>query len=159
MHREVILDKIGYMMGQLGDSDELSLDDLENLIHKTFMSSLEFDHGFEADLIRALVDARYALKNYDNTDDEDASILAGVAAEDCYVACQKNMYVAAGCPENYADESASWPESLPLEADWDAELLEMLARKEVARHLVTMDQIRTEMEKHKTNDKNEHADS
>lgn len=69
------------------------------------------------------------------------------------------MYVAAGCPENYADESASWPESLPLEADWDAELLEMLARKEVARHLVTMDQIRTEMEKHKTNDKNEHADS
>lgn len=155
---DVTLDKISYMMDRMTGNDELTADDLETLIHKTFASSFEFEYGFEPELIAALVDARYAIRNQDNNEDEDATVLAGTDAENWYLACQKKMYMKAGCAESYAEESASWPDSLPLHADWDAELLEQLARKAVAHHLVVMEQVRREMEKHK-NDTAEHTDS
>jgi hypothetical protein len=146
MHREVTLDKIGYMMDRLGDV-ELNVDDLETLIIKTFVASFDFEYGFEADLIAALVDARYQLLDYDNQDDEAVPTLDKTAAEKWYVECQKKMYMQAGCDEGYAEESSSWPDTLPLNASWDADLLKQLARKEVAHHLVVMEQIRNEMAK------------
>lgn len=159
MHREVTLDKIGYLMARMSGDDELSAEDLESMIHKVFTAGFEYEHGFEADLIKALVDARYVLLCHEGTsDDDDPETLSSEEAEKWYLTCQKKMYMKAGCSDSYAEESASWPESLPLNADWDDELLEQLARKEVAHHLVVMEQIRAEMEK-RNNDKNEHADS
>ena len=157
MHREVTLDKIGYMMGRMSGDDEINADDLEALIIKTFVASFDFEYGFEADLIAALVDARYQLLDYDNQDDESVPTLDKAEAEKWYVECQKQMYMQAGCEEGYAEESSSWPDTLPLRASWDAELLKQLARKEVAHHLVVMEQIRAEMEKRKNEP--EHADS
>ena len=152
MHRDVTLDKIGYMMDRLGGDDELSADDLESMIIKVFVASFEFEHGFEASLIRALVDARWQLLCHENTsDDDDPPTLSSDEAEKWYLKCQKEMYMQAGCHEGYAEESASWPDALPLIADWDADLLRQLARKEVAHHLVVMEQIRAEMEKRNAN--------
>jgi hypothetical protein len=151
-HRDVSLAKIGYMMSRIGGDDELTPDDLETLINKVFVASFEYEHGFEADLIKALVDARYVLRCHDGTGNDDPATLSGEEAEKWYLNCQKRLYMKAGCNDSYAEESASWPDSLPLNADWDDELLEQLANTEVAHHLVVMEQIRAEMEKRKTNE-------
>lgn len=150
-HRDVTLDKIGYMMDRMGD-DGLSVDDLESMTIKVFVASFEWEQGFEADLIKALVDARYVMLCNDNEDADDPATISGEQAEKWYVKCQTDMYVQAGCEKGYAEESASWPDVLPLHADWDTDFLKELARKEVAHHLVVMDQLREEMKKHKTNE-------
>lgn len=147
MNRDVTIDKIGYMLDRLGGNDELTADDLEALIIKVFVASFDFEYGFEAELISALVDARYQLLDYDNQDDNSIPTLDKAAAEKWYVECQKKMYMQAGCDEGYAEESSSWPDTLPLNASWDADLLKQLARKEIAHHLVVMEQIRNEMAK------------
>jgi hypothetical protein len=152
MNREVTLEKIGYMMDRLGGDDELSADDLESMLIKVFVASFEYEHGFEADLIKALVDARWKLLCHENTsDDDDPPTLSSDEAEKWYIKCQIDMYKQAGADAGYAEESASWPDSLPIIADWDADLLKQLARKEVAHHLVVMEQIRAEMEKRNAN--------
>lgn len=152
-NREVMLDKISYMMDRMAGNDELSVDDLESMIHKVFVASFEFTHGFEASLIHALLDARHALIEAESETDEN-DYLSGEDAEKWYLQCQVDMYKQAGCDEGYAQESASWPDSLPLNAEWQRQILKDLARKEVAHHLVVMEQIRAEMEK-----KNVNADS
>ena len=150
MHRDVTLDKITYMMDRMGGNDEVTVDDMEELIVKTFVSSFELEHGFEADLIRALLAARYQIMEADEGPPDSLSpLLDKTAAEQHYLKCQKEMYLQIGHNESYAEESSSWPDALPLQADWDAEFLKTLARKEVAHHLVVMDQIREEMEKRK----------
>lgn len=153
MHRDVTLDKIGYMMNRMGGDDEISVDDLESMIIKVFVSSFEYAHGFEAALIRELLAARYDLLSYEYTSDDDDHIetLDAEEAEQYYLKCQTEMYMQAGCEQGYAEESASWPDELPLHAQWDKQFLRDLARKEVAHHLVTMDQIRAEMEKRNGN--------
>lgn len=163
MHRDVTLDKISYMMDRMGGDDELSADDLESLIIKTFVASFDFEYGFEADLIGALVDARRELLQHENDDDDDDKHAVddegttAAWAEKWYLKCQKEMYMQAGCDEGYAEESSSWPDTLPLSANWDADFLKQLARKEVAHHLVVMEQLRAEMEKRKNEP--EHTDS
>ncbi|NDC55270.1 MAG: hypothetical protein EBZ69_00285 [Alphaproteobacteria bacterium] len=143
----------------MGGDDEIAPDDLEATIRKVFIASFEYEHGFEASLIRALVDARHVLLCHENTsDDDDPPTLSSDEAEKWYLKCQKEMYVQAGCDEGYAEESASWPDALPLIADWDAQLLKDLARTDVAHHLVVMEQIRAEMEKEKAKE-NVNADS
>lgn len=149
MNRDVTIEKITYMMDRLGDV-EVTTDDMEEMIVKVFVSSFEFEHGFEPDLIAALVNARHQLLWHENTsDDDEPATLQGRDAEKWYCECQTKMYMQAGCEQGYAEESSSWPDALPLHADWDADLLKQLARKEVAHHLVVMEQIREEMEKHK----------
>ena len=158
MDREATIDKISYMMDRLGGDDEVTADDMESMILKVFTASFEYEHGFEADLIAALVNARRELLQHEDDDDKYAIDDADTTtewAEKWYLQCQKQMYMQAGCAEGYAEESSSWPDALPLRADWDADLLKQLARREVAHHLVVMEQIRAEMEKRK----NEHADS
>jgi hypothetical protein len=154
MHPDVTLDKIAYMMDRVGGHDEVTVDDMEELIVKTFVSSFELEHGFEADLIRALLAARYHIM-VDETDEEEMPpLLDKTAAEKHYLQCQKEMYMQIGHNESYAEESSSWPDALPLQADWDADFLKTLARKEMAHHLVVMEQIREEMEKRKNVDAN-----
>jgi hypothetical protein len=146
------------MMDRMGGNDEVTVDDMEELIVKTFVSSFELEHGFEADLIRALLAARYHILNGEAADEEEMpAMLDKTAAEQHYLKCQKEMYMQIGHAEAYAEESSSWPDALPLNADWDAKFLKTLARKEVAHHLVVMEQIRAEMEKRKNEP--EHADS
>lgn len=150
MHRDVTLEKIGYMMSRMSGDDEITAEDLSAMVRKVFTASFDYEHGFEADLIKALVNARYVLLCHEETSDNDnPDTISGDEAEKWYLLCQKKMYMKAGCHESYAEESASWPESLPLHADWDAELLDELARTEVAHHLVVMEQVRAEMEKRK----------
>jgi hypothetical protein len=154
MSDNITLDKIAYMMNRVGGDDELTAADLEDMIVKVFVASFEFEHGFEANLIGALVDARRELMQHENDEDDDKYAIddettTAAWAEKWYVKCQSDMYKQAGYDESYADESASWPDTLPLRADWDKDLLKMLARKEVAHHLVVLEQIRREMEKHK----------
>lgn len=151
MHRDVTLDKIGYMMNKLGGDDELSVDDLESMIIKVFVSSFEYEHGFEAALIRELLHARYDLINHESEDDIDLDIIPDNKVEGYYLQCQSEMYQQAGYSKDYADESASWPDALPLNGDWDKKFLRDIARKEIAHHLVVMEQIRAEMEKRNVN--------
>lgn len=154
MNSDVTLDKITYMMDRMGGNDEVTVDDMEELIVKTFVSSFELEHGFEADLIRALLGARYSLMDAETDEEEMPELLDKKAAEQYYLQCQKEMYMQVGHTEPYAEESSSWPDVLPLQADWDADFLKTLARKEVAHHLVVMDQIREEMEKRKNDNPN-----
>jgi hypothetical protein len=146
MHRDVTLEKIGYMMNRLGGDDEITVDDLETMVIKVFVSSFELEHGFEAALIQELVNARHIMLSEDDETDEPET-LSAEEAEQYYCACQTEMYVQAGCAREYGEESASWPDALPLRADWDKKFLRELARKEVAHHLVVIEQIRAEMEK------------
>ncbi len=153
MSNNVTLDKIEYLMNRMGGDDEITVDDLESMAVKIFVASFEYEHGFEADLIAALVNARHVLRTEEADNDEEPETLSGDAAEQWYLKCQVEMYQQAGYDIGYAEESASWPDTLPLQADWDKPFLKSLARKEVAHHFVVMDQIREEMKKH------EHADS
>lgn len=157
MNSAVSLDKIGYMMNKLGGDDELSVEDLEEMIVKVFVSSFEQEHGFEAALVRALLAARYDLMAAEAEDDEEPTLVPPEQVESKYLKFQVDMYVSAGFDKGYAEESASWPDALPLNGDWDAKFLREMARKEVAHHMVVLDQIRAEMEKHKNEPK--HADS
>ena len=154
MNSGVSLDKIGYMMNKLGGDDELSVDDLESMIVKVFVSSFEQEHGFEADLVRALLAARHVLLSDDYTSDDDIEeelpLIPPGEVEAKYLKFQVDMYVSAGFDKGYAEESASWPDALPLNGDWDEKFLREMARKEVAHHLVVLDQIRAEMEKTKS---------
>lgn len=147
MNSAVSLDKIGYMMNKLGGDDELSVDDLEEMIVKVFVSSFEQEHGFEADLVRALLSARHDLMAAEADDDEEPALVPPEEVEIKYLKFQRDMYVSAGYAPDYAEESASWPDALPLNGDWDAKFLREMARKEVAHHLVVLDQIRAEFEK------------
>lgn len=151
MNSGVSLDKIGYMMNKLGGDDELSVDDLEEMIVKVFVSSFEYEHGFEAALIRALLAARHDLMASEYTSDDDVDeelpLVAREEVENKYLKFQRDMYVSAGFDPGYAEESASWPDALPLDGDWDEKFLRDMARKEVAHHLVVLDQIRAEMAK------------
>lgn len=149
MNSAVSLDKIGYMMNKLGGDDELSVDDLEEMIVKVFVSSFEQEHGFEADLVRALLTARRDLLSAESEDDEDPVLVDRDDVENKYLKFQVDMYVSAGFDKGYAEESASWPDALPLDGDWDEKFLREIARKEVAHHLVVIDQIRAEMAKEK----------
>lgn len=155
MNSGVSLDKIGYMMNKLGGDDELSVDDLESMIVKVFVSSFEYEHGFEAALIRALLSARYDLMASESDDDEEPRLVPSEEVENKYLKFQREMYVSAGFDPGYAEESVSWPDALPLNGDWDVKLLREMARKEVAHHLVVIDQIREEMKR----DKNANANS
>jgi hypothetical protein len=146
MSRDVTLDKIGYLMDRMGDC-EVTADDMEEMIVKVFVASFECEHGFEPELIKALLTARYQILEADHDEDDMPALLDKEHAEKYYLQCQKDMYVQNGCNEGYAEESSSWPDVLPLQADWDANFLKTLARKEVAHHLVVMDQIRAEFEK------------
>lgn len=155
MNRDVTIEKIGYMMGKMGGDDELSVDDLEAMLIKVFVSSFEYEHGFEAPLIRALLAARHDLLAADYTSDDDIEeelpLIPREQVEAAYLKFQRDMYVGAGYDPSYAEESASWPDALPLDGDWDEKFLRDMARKEVAHHLVVMDQIRAEMEKRNGN--------
>ena len=153
MNSAVSLDKIGYMINKLGGDDELSVDDLEEMIVKVFVSSFEQEHGFEAALVRALLAARHDLIAAEADDDEEPALVPPKEVETKYLKFQSDMYVSAGYTKEYGDESASWPDALPLNGDWDADFLKQLARKEVAHHLVVMDQVRAEMEKRKNDPK------
>lgn len=147
--QDATLDKITYMLDRLGGDDEVSVDDLESMINKVFVASFEYEYGFEANLIEALVDARNNIFEHENEDDDTPESLSGNAAEQWYRECQVKMYKQAGYAEDYAEESTMWPDALPLNAAWPRELLQRLARKEVAHHFVVLDQIRREMAKHK----------
>jgi len=145
MQQNVTLEKIQYMMDRVAGNDKITPDDLESMIRKVFIASFEYEHGFEASLIQALVDARHVLLCHENTsDDDDPPTLSSDKAEKWYLKCQKEMYLHAGCDESYAEESASWPDALPLIADWDTQLLKDLSRAEVAHHLVVLEQLRRE---------------
>lgn len=152
MNSAVSLDKIEYMMNRLGGDDELSVADLESMIIKVFVSSFEQEHGFEADLVRALLAARHNLLVDEYTSDDDIEkelpLIARKDVENKYLKFQSEMYVTAGCDPAYAEESASWPDSLPLDGDWDKDFLRAMARKAVAHHLVVTDQIRAAMLRH-----------
>lgn len=147
MNPSVSLDKIGYMMNKLGGDDELCVDDLEEMIVKVFVSSFEQEHGFEAALVRALLAARCDLMAAEAEDDDGPPLVPREDVENKYLKFQRDMYVSAGFDPGYAEESASWPDALPLDGDWDEKFLRELARKEVAHHLIVLDQIRAEMEK------------
>ena len=159
MNSAVSLDKIGYMMNKLGGDDELSVDDLEEMIVKVFVSSFEQEHGFEADLVRALLAARYALLSAEAEDDEEIALVPSEEVETKYLKYQSDMYVSAGYDRSYADESASWPDALPRNGDWDAKFLREIARKEVAHHLVVLDQIRAEVQKRAEEEKDKKDDN
>lgn len=157
MNSAVSLDKIGYMMNKLGGDDELSVDDLESMIVKVFVSSFEQEHGFEAALVRELLSARHDLMASEADDDKEPALVPPEDVETKYLKFQRDMYVSAGFDPGYAEESASWPDALPLNGDWDEKFLREMARKEVAHHLIVLDQIRAEMKKHENEPK--HADS
>ena len=95
MHRDVSLEKIGYMMNRLGGDDELNADDVEEMIIKVFVSSFEYEHGFEAELITALLTARRDLLAHETDDDHDPVELSAEEAEKWYYACQSKMYMQA----------------------------------------------------------------
>lgn len=141
------IDKIEYMMNRLGGDDEVTADDLESMIIKVFVASFDYEHGFESDLIRALLAARHVLRQHADDDENEPELLDRKDVEAWYLQCQQDMYVQAGYSKDYAAESASWPDALPLDGDWDKNFLRAMARKETAHHLVTIDQIREEMRK------------
>ncbi len=147
MHPDVSIDKIGYMMNRLGGDDEITVDDLEAFITKVFVCSFEQEHGFEAALVRELLNARDDLIAFESEDDTSPDHIDRDKVEGLYLQYQKDMYAQAGFDPGYAEESVSWPEALPLDAAWDKKMLRTLARKEVAHHLVVVDQLREEMAK------------
>lgn len=151
MHRDVTLEKIGYLMNRMGGEAELSVDDLDSMIIKVFVSSFEYEHGFEAALIRELLAARHNLMAAEYTSDDDIDeelpLIPREDVENKYLKFQRDMYVSAGFDPGYAEESASWPDTLPLDGDWDEKFLRDIARKEVAHHLVVLEQIRAEAAK------------
>jgi hypothetical protein len=150
MNRDVTLEKIGYMMNRLGDT-EITAEDMEEMIVKVFVASFEYEYGFEADLIAALLKARTALIEFEADDEVETPELDAKQAEEWYLECQMKMYQQAGDSKEWAAENAYWPDSLPVNAAWDKDILKTLARKEVAHHLVVREQIRAEMEKRDVN--------
>lgn len=150
--RDIQTDKLGYVMRRLDASrQEVTITDIDEFILKIIEAAHDYEHGYEANLIAALIDARNTLTEYEAEDDViEEPRLSRVAAENRYVEKQIETYREAGYTDDYAQESASWPDVLPLDANWPVELLDELARQDVVRQAVTHDQIRREMQKTET---------
>jgi len=146
--RDIQTDKLTYMMGLLDETrQEVTISDIDEFIFKIIEAAQNCEYGYEANLIAALVDARNTLAEHESEDDEIESGVSRLAAENRYVEKQIETYLEAGYADDYAQESASWPDVLPLDANWPVDLLDELARQDVVRQTVVHDQILREMQK------------
>lgn len=146
--RDIQTDKLTYMMGLLDETrQEVTIADIDEFIFKIIEAAQNCEYGYEANLIAALVDARNTLAEQEAEDDEIEPGVSRLDAENRYVEKQIETYREAGYADDYAQESASWPDVLPLDANWPVELLDELARQDVVRQAVVHDQIRREMQK------------
>jgi hypothetical protein len=84
---------------------------------------------------------------YDEDDDTaekefETQILSGPAAEDFYRKEVIALYTANGYDKHYAEESAAWPDVLPMGADYTKDMLQKMAKLEVGHDLLVIDYMR-----------------
>jgi hypothetical protein len=124
--------------------------ELRALILRVFAAHFCEEEGGETEVLRALASALFeykqATKAQADVDDEDPMIeavcLSGAPAEQFYLDVTKTAYLDNGFDAKYAEESATWPDVLPMDAPWDKETLRALAHLEVGHDLLTMDVVR-----------------
>lgn len=126
----------------------VTAEEIKALITRVFTGSFIEECGHEKSTIQHLVSLLYDLNvaaaeaTAENEDRDAVEYVEGNAAESLYVATAKTAYLENGFDANYAEEAASWHEVLPMNANWDPELLTSLARLEVGHDLVVMDVIK-----------------
>lgn len=146
------------------DRDPVTENDLANMIRRSFAAQIcddgELDDDEHKEMLTHLIQAHHVLrlataraKDDENGIDTPTDVLTvtDTAAERCYFQAYISAHVKAGASEGYAEESAWWPDALPLKAPWDPELLAELARLEVGSELVTADYIRERIKREQTN--------
>jgi hypothetical protein len=72
----------------------------------------------------------------------EARILHGPAAEKCYRDEIIRLYRERGFDQLYAEESADWPDVLPMSAEYLEETLHKMAALEVGHDLIVIDYLR-----------------
>jgi hypothetical protein len=138
--------RLNYMVA---DREPITENEIRAQIIRIFTACfVEEETGREEEIITLLLSVllhlREAAADRDNEDDVPAAVetLRGTDAEEYYVQAAREAYIAEGMGEHYANESASWPEILPMNADWDTDILTELAQLEVGHELVSMDYTR-----------------
>jgi hypothetical protein len=72
----------------------------------------------------------------------ETQILSGPAAETCYCNEVIRLYCERGFDKLYAEESASWPDVLPMGDEYLEETLHKMAALEVGHDLIVLDYLR-----------------
>jgi hypothetical protein len=143
----------------IADRDPVTEETIASLIRRSF-ASCDFSDSDCTEIISHLVEAHYAyrmaaaISEDEKNDDGWETVVVAVQndkAEECYRDAYVAAYKEAGASEEYANESMYWPDSLPLNAPWDSDLLAELARFQVGHELVSMDYARALMEREKLN--------
>jgi hypothetical protein len=144
----------------MADRDPVTEETLASMIRRSF-ATCDFDDSESAEIIQHLVEAHYAYRlAAAAAKDDDLDLDAGTTlvpevqgdkAEQCYFDAYIAAYKTEGAHEDYARESAWWPEALPLQAPWDPELLAELAKFQVGHELVSMDYTRALIQREQLN--------
>ena len=125
--------------------------ELRALILRVFAAHFCEEEGGETEVLRSLASALYEYRlaaaiqaDEDRKDGWETVVeaLANANAERYYRDVCITAYRDNGFDEKYAEESATWPDVLPMAAPWDKETLRALAHLEVGHDLLTMDVVR-----------------
>jgi hypothetical protein len=135
----------------VANKDPLTETELRALILRVFAAHFCKEEGGETEVIQALTDALFeyrmakAIKDDEDRKDGWETVvgdITGVDAERYYLDTCIAAYKDSGFDAKYAEESAMWPDVLPMKATWDKEMLQALALLEVGHDLMTMDVMR-----------------
>jgi hypothetical protein len=136
----------------VANKEPVTTDMIEALLLQAFANSFcdNQDDEKTATLIAQLSGCLCSLKLAEVYDEDDSSaeiaveakILQGTAAEECYRNKVIKLYRANGADQLYAEEAASWPSSLAMDAEYMEETLHKFAEIEVGHDLLVGDYIR-----------------
>jgi hypothetical protein len=127
------------------EKESISPEEIRRLICRVFASYFCQEWGYETDLLRNLVNALYSARiveaqlideNGDGGNKTNVLAFTGADAEQHYLALVKQLYMDNGSDELYANEIATWPEVLPIDAFWDYETLRAVAVLDVGHDML-----------------------
>lgn len=136
----------------IANKEPVTADMIEELLLRAFASSFcgEQEDEMTATTIAQLSGCLCSLRlaaAYDEDDNTaetavETKILRGVAAEDFYRNEVIKLYKTNGADQRYAEEAASWPDSLVMDAEYMEDTLIKFAEIEVGHDLLVGDYLR-----------------
>lgn len=133
--------KLAYLMRH---DNEFDPEHMREIIYDLFAGSFENDCGSTDEIIDTLCMAifKYRCATEDDLDVERVFIEDKKLAE-CYFCDQvEKILIGHGFAKEDAKEYASWPETLPVDAAWEKEVLRELALIQAGHDLVVRDQLK-----------------
>ena len=133
--------KLAYLMRH---DNEFDPEHMREIIYDLFAGSFENDCGSTDEIISALCLAifKYRCAAEEDLDTEKVFVENAREAEKYFCDCVKKILAANQFHADSLDDYAVWPETLPVDAVWEKEVLRELALIQAGHDLVVRDQLK-----------------